>query len=216
VLNTSASLSSPIKWHDLLQLFLERECSAPTALDTNLDFYGRSPQPLFGPRLLSPGTCPAADGQGQEDGEGYATTLQSPPVTAETASDVTTSELEYETAASESPPESNREETGRGTIICATSRTKHNRSKFKHDHKCIEKNYRDRLNNGFKNLTQALEACGDNIGGSEGGTSVYNEFRAQRKGAVLQLATARLQSLQRENKLLASELKWMKGLAANL
>lgn len=133
---------------------------------------------------------------------------------AGTASEVATPELQHETAASESSPESNREVTGRGTITCASSRTRHNRSKSNHDHKCIEKNYRDRLNSGFKNLTRALEACGENISASEGGTC--NEFRAQSKGAVLQLAAARLQRLQRENKLLASELKWMKGLTANV
>lgn len=214
VLNTPASLLSPIKWYDLLQHFLERECSAPTALGANVSFDCHSPQPLFGPRLASPGTCLVADGQGHEDAEGYSATPQSSPVTAGTASEVATPELQHETA-SESCSESNREETGRGTIICASPRTKHSRSKSNHDHKCIEKNYRDRLNSGFKNLTRALEACGDTISGNEGSSIVYNEFRAQSKGAVLQLATARLQRLQRENKLLSSELKWMKGIAAN-
>ncbi len=215
VLNTPASLLSPIKWHDLLQLFLERECSAPTALGANVNFDRPSPQPLFGPRLRSPGTCLVADGQGHEDAEDYSVTPQSLPVTAGTASEVATPELRDE-AASENCPESKREETGRGTIMCASLRSKHSRSKSNHDHKCIEKNYRDRLNSGFKNLAQALEACGDTLSGSEGSTTVYNEFRAQSKGVVLQLATARLQRLQRENKQLTSELKWMKGIAANL
>ncbi len=216
VLNTPLGLSSPSKWHDLLQLFLERECSAPTAPGANVDFDCQSPQPLFGPRLPSPGTCPVEDGQGQDGDKGYSTILQSSPVTAGTASEVATLELRHETAASESSPESKRKETARRSIICASPRTRHRKSKSNLDHKCIEKNYRDRLNSGFKNLTRALEACGDNISGNDSGISVYNEFRAQSKGAVLQLATARLERLQRENKLLASELKWMKGLAANL
>jgi hypothetical protein len=74
-------------------------------------------------------------------------------------------------------------------------------------HNQVERNYRNRLNNDFGGLLEVLQAAEQ-----LGLTSVepVDKSRNRSKGKVLQLARQRILSLERENRLIAGEVKALK------
>ncbi|KID84429.1 Helix-loop-helix DNA-binding protein [Metarhizium guizhouense ARSEF 977] len=105
------------------------------------------------------------------------------------------------------------------TIICAhdspAAQKKDRKAHVRGCHNQVEKNYRNRLNNDFQLLFNALSEYTDSrglayMGFTEGGV------RNHSKGSILRLARRRLLALQTENAFIASQLKtirrnWREG-----
>ncbi|QUC19161.1 uncharacterized protein UV8b_03402 [Ustilaginoidea virens] len=76
-------------------------------------------------------------------------------------------------------------------------------------HNKVEKNYRDRLNNDFQMLLDALADCEDGTDAAHGGVAVEGS-RGRSKGSILRWARWKLKALQADNCSMAEELRALK------
>lgn len=205
--NTAGLLPDTTSWHDMLQPSLEECPTTSTIFDLDFSLAPDSP----GHTLPSPEDYSVDGDQCQDSGNDPTTLLLH--LGSRRVDDMEGSEPQQSGSSQTSTEYEDEKEAGE-TIVCATMRGKH-KLKSNQSHKYVERNYRNRLNDGFQKLSDALEGCGHDVGGSARGKARIKVLRKQSKGTLLQLAATRLRNLQRENRLLASELSLLKEMQTN-